>query len=141
MRKRRRLLSRHDIRHIYWLAKNAAKQLLLGNVGEAKEAIYFIRVHLKYDSEIKKDVFGMRVYRMNECDCVCAKSEEEAKDFYMDAVGFTSEEVESDFLGEVSLQEGVYDLNDEGGLDWITFEELVTRNRIANPYIISSTDY
>lgn len=139
--KRRRLLSRHDIRHIYWLAKNAAKQLLLGNVGEAKEAIYFIRVHLKYESEIKKEVYGMRVYRMNEYDCVCAKSEEQAKAFYMNEVGFDKEEVESDFIGEVSLQDGVYDLNDDGELDRITFEELIMRNRIAKPYIISSTEY
>lgn len=55
LNKRRKFLAWHDVKHIWWLARNAVKQSCKGNWGDAVEAIYLIRVHLKYDSNLKKE--------------------------------------------------------------------------------------
>lgn len=44
-----------------------------------------------------------KVFAFDDCDWVCAKNEEEAKNFYEDYL--TREEVEECFEGEVSLNE------------------------------------
>ena len=54
MNKQRNFIAFHDVKHIWWLAQNAMKQVCKGNWGEAAEAIYFIRIHLTHDSNLKK---------------------------------------------------------------------------------------
>lgn len=83
----------------------------------------------------------MRVYRMNESDLVCAESETEAKSFYLKTVGFDDIEIEKDFLGEVSLQDTVSDLDDDGDVVKITLGELIKSENITEPCIIASTEY
>ena len=83
----------------------------------------------------------MNVYRMNECDCVCAESEEQAKSFYLKTVGFDEIEVDEDFLGEVSLQETMLDEDDNGNIVRKTFEEVIKQENITEPCIICSTEY
>ena len=54
MNKRRNFITLHDVKHIWWLARNAVKQFCKGNWNETAEAIYFIRIHLTHDSSLKK---------------------------------------------------------------------------------------
>lgn len=51
------------------------------------------------------DLSSWKVYRMNDCDLVAAKSEVEAKDFYQEIVD--REEVEEHFEGEANLHKEV----------------------------------
>jgi hypothetical protein len=41
----------HDWRHIGFLARNMFVQILKGDWAEAKDATYWIRLHLTHDSE------------------------------------------------------------------------------------------
>lgn len=83
----------------------------------------------------------MNVYRMNECDWVCAETEEQAKAFYKKEVGFDDDEIEEDFMGEVSLQGTMVDLDDDGNFVKRTFEEVIVQDNITEPCIICSTEY
>lgn len=40
-----------DWKHIGWLLKDAAKQTLKGDLSEAKDAMYFVKLHLLHDSK------------------------------------------------------------------------------------------
>ena len=40
-----------DWKHIGWLLKNAVKQTLKGDLSEAKDAMYFVKLHLLHDSK------------------------------------------------------------------------------------------
>lgn len=55
----------------------------------------------------------MKVYKMNDCDWVAAKSEEEAKVWYANECDFTQEEVNTDFEGEVSLEDTMFLLEED----------------------------
>lgn len=100
----------------------------------------------------------MRVFKMNDCDWVCAKSEEQAKEFYKTEVGFDEEEINSDFIGEVSLQNEMLvevadlpieeqkqpqKLKEYGGslFAYKTFEWVIAHENITKPCIVSSTEY
>lgn len=102
----------------------------------------------------------MKVFRMNDCDWVCAENEEQAKEFYAKETGFEKEEVETDFTswGEVPLSDTMYvSLNDlpseEMFMPQVTkeycgktfvrksFEWVIKHENIKNPCIISSTEY
>ena len=112
------------------------------------EGIYFhaqseIATPILIDKEEGERLFNqtkeMRVFRMNECDWVCAESEEQAKSFYLKTVGFDEEEIEEDFIGEVSLQDTVSE--QDGEFVNISFEQLIERYEITEPCIIASTEY
>lgn len=47
----------------------------------------------------------MKIFKMNDFDWVCAENEEQAKEFYEKESGFTREEIEDEFVGEVPLTE------------------------------------
>ncbi|MGR5970808.1 hypothetical protein ACT7C1_33700 [Bacillus paranthracis] len=100
----------------------------------------------------------MKVFKMNDYDWVAAKNEEEAKNFYEEFID--REEIEEDFVGEVSLREtmliNIDDLPDEeqrvatiepvvhrGGKTCVlrSFEWVIKRDNITNPCIIASTEY
>lgn len=83
----------------------------------------------------------MKVYRMNECDWVCAESESEAKSFYLKTVGFDDIEIDEDFMGEVSLQDTISDFDDDGNVVKKTLGELIESENITEPCIIASTEY
>lgn len=100
----------------------------------------------------------MKVYKMNDCDWVAAENEQQAKEFYAKETGFTVDEVNTDFVGEVSLQEkmGVtYDelSNEEmnkvqevfkgpdGPAVLKTFEWVIEHDKITQPCIICTTEY
>ncbi|KAB2419572.1 hypothetical protein F8167_29560, partial [Bacillus cereus] len=53
----------------------------------------------------------MKVFKMNDYDWVAAKNEEEAKTFYEEFID--REEIEEDFVGEVSLQDKMHISIDE----------------------------
>jgi hypothetical protein len=40
-----------DWNHIGWLFRNMIKQFILGDFHEAREALYFIQIHLSYNSK------------------------------------------------------------------------------------------
>lgn len=46
----------------------------------------------------------MKVFKMNDCDWVCAESEEQAKSFYKSECGFDDNEINEYFEGEESLE-------------------------------------
>ena len=50
----------------------------------------------------------MKVFKMNDCDWVAAESEEQAKEFYKKECGFDDDEINEDFVGEVSLFDKMY---------------------------------
>ncbi|BAR82958.1 yopX protein [Bacillus thuringiensis serovar tolworthi] len=97
----------------------------------------------------------MKVFKMNDYDWVAAKNEEEAKNFYEEFID--REEIEEDFVGEVSLQDKMHisidELPDEeqrvatiepvihrGGETCVlrSFEWVIKRDNITNPCIIAS---
>ncbi|QCS52366.1 hypothetical protein [Priestia flexa] len=100
----------------------------------------------------------MKVFKMNDYDWVCAKSEKQAKEFYKSEVGFNDEEINEEFVGEVSLQDEMLVEVDElpheekmqvqrmkkyaGTLfAYKTFEWVINHENISKPCIISSTEY
>ncbi|KAB2391061.1 MULTISPECIES: hypothetical protein [Bacillus cereus group] len=102
----------------------------------------------------------MKVFAMNDCDTVCAETEEQAKEFYKNECGFEEDEINEYFEGEVSLQDKIHisidDLPDEeqriatiepvfhrGGETCVlrTFEWVIKQNNITSPCIIASTEY
>ncbi|MEE6185500.1 hypothetical protein [Bacillus pretiosus] len=98
----------------------------------------------------------MKVFKMNDFDWVAAKNEEEAKSYYEQFID--REEIEEDFVGEVSLQEVTYvDIDElpESEKDNFqcgrplgdsivvrkTFEWVIKNDNITIPCIIASTEY
>ncbi|HDR7837226.1 hypothetical protein [Bacillus cereus group sp. N3] len=98
----------------------------------------------------------MKVFKMNDYDWVAAKNEEEAKSFYEQFID--REDIEEDFVGEVSLQETMYVDIDElpeseknnfqcGIPLWDsivvrkTFEWVIKNDNITSPCIIASTEH
>ena len=51
MIKRLYLFGRRDWCHVFWLLGNAIKEYSKGNTEEAVDALYWIRIHMSYDSE------------------------------------------------------------------------------------------
>lgn len=98
----------------------------------------------------------MKVFKMNDYDWVAAKNEEEAKSFYEQFID--REEIEEDFVGEVSLQEAMYVDIDElpeseknnlqcgrplGDSIVVrkSFEWVIKNDNITSPCIIASTEH
>ncbi|MGR5994473.1 hypothetical protein ACT7C9_15230 [Bacillus cereus] len=98
----------------------------------------------------------MKVFKMNDCDWVAAKNEEEAKSFYEQFID--RDDIEEDFVGEVSLQDKMHILADDlpleeqqmcqtmvnrgGELHVLkTFEWVIKNDNITSPCIIASTEY
>ncbi|GAB6425942.1 TPA: hypothetical protein ACOQ31_005596 [Bacillus cereus] len=98
----------------------------------------------------------IKVFKMNDCDWVAAKNEEEAKSFYEQFID--REDIEEDFVGEVSLQDKMHILADDlpleeqqmcqtminmgGELHVLkTFEWVIKNDNITSPCIIASTEY
>jgi len=95
---------------------------------------------------------------MNEFDWVAAESEKEAKEYYEKETGFSKEEVEEGFEGEVSLQSKMYLSLDELPEEEMykrqmdmrklygelcvgkTFEWVISHENITKPQIIASTE-
>ncbi|HDX9654325.1 TPA: hypothetical protein ROY23_004846 [Bacillus wiedmannii] len=100
----------------------------------------------------------MKVFKMNDCDWVCAETEEQAKEYYKNECGFEDEDINEYFEGEVSLQNTMHisvdDLSDEeqhmchlmvhrGGELCVlkTFEQVINNENITQPCIIATTEY
>lgn len=77
----------------------------------------------------------MKVYKMNDTEWVCAQSEEQAKGFYQEKVGFSADEINEDFQGEVSLKDKVSDEHGD-----ISFEQLIDTYSIEEPCIVATTE-
>ena len=43
--------NRDDFKHLFWLTKTCIKRFLKGDNAGAIESIYFIKIHLTYDSK------------------------------------------------------------------------------------------
>ncbi|MDV6040536.1 hypothetical protein N7X28_29445 [Bacillus sp. SM-B1] len=100
----------------------------------------------------------MKVFKMNDCDWVCAETEEQAKEFYKNECGFDDEEINEYFEGEVSLREKMHILADDLPLEeqkqcqmmihrgrelhvLKTFEWVIKNENITSPCVIASTEY
>lgn len=100
----------------------------------------------------------IKAYKMNGIDIVVAETEEEAKTYYAKEVGQTKEEVEHDFVGEVSLNTRMWINIDDlpleeqkqcllmkkmnGGLFVErSFKWVLENEKPHTPCIISSTEY
>lgn len=101
----------------------------------------------------------MKVFKMNDYDWVCAENEQQAKEYYKKEVGFDDEEIEEEFLGEVSLNDtmlvNVNDLPYEenmitqlnmrniGGELYVPkpFSWVIENEKITKPCIIASTEF
>ncbi|AOZ62454.1 YopX protein [Bacillus phage SBP8a] len=74
------------------------------------------------DNNVPKDTRMFRVYKMNDCDHVAARDEDEAMRFYKDECGLDQEDIEEYYEGEVSLnQTMLFDVNDVPLRDFHTF--------------------
>lgn len=97
----------------------------------------------------------MKVYRMNDCDWVAAKSEDAAKKYYEQYI--EREEIEEDFDGEVSLNELMW-LEEEDvpkaerhkftqdemagkPVYFVPFSWVIQHRKITEPCIIATTEY
>lgn len=96
---------------------------------------------------------------MNDYDWVCAENEGQAKEFYKKETGFNEDEIEEEFLGDVSLNDtmlvNVDDLPEEekmitqldmrniGGELFVrkSFSWVIEKENITKPCIICSTEY
>lgn len=101
----------------------------------------------------------MKVFKMNDIDWVCAESEQRAKEFYKKEVGFDDDEINEEFVGEVSLNNIMYihiddlpleeqhitqlNMRNVGGEIFIPmpFSWVIENEKITNPCIICSTEY
>lgn len=101
----------------------------------------------------------MKVFKMNDYDWVCAESEQQAKNFYKEEVGFDDDEINDEFIGEVSLNNTMYISIDDLPMEEQQMTQMFMRNiggelfvlkpfswvieheNITNPCIISSTEY
>lgn len=100
----------------------------------------------------------MKVFKMNDYDWVCARDEEQAKEFYIKETGLDSEEVDEEFQGEVHLTEKMampldalsieeqkkrQEMVRFGGELWVrkTFEWIIENEKIKQPCIIASTEF
>lgn len=81
---------------------------------------------------------SMKVFRMDEENWVCAKSEEQAILYYQKQNGNDISEIKESFIGEVSLYDTVFDGEDKESK--ISFIEMIETNEIAEPYIIATTE-
>lgn len=100
----------------------------------------------------------MKVFKMNDCDNVAALNGETAKRFYEKETGFTLEEIEEEFQGEVNKHTNrMYyfsnDLTEEEiekfkpVLTWaslnvvaVPYDWAIKKNHKIYPYIISTTE-
>lgn len=50
----KRILSfdKNDWKHVTWLFRNMIKQFIIGDFHEAKEAYYWIKIHLSYNGKL-----------------------------------------------------------------------------------------
>lgn len=100
----------------------------------------------------------MKVFKMNDWDWVCAESEEQAKAFYKNECGFDENEINEEFVGEVSFQDEMLIEADDLPFEeqnkpqklkmfagtlfvYKTFEWVINHEKITKPCIISSTEY
>lgn len=100
----------------------------------------------------------MKVFKMNDCDWVCAETEEQAKEYYKKECGFDDKEINEYFEGEVSLQDTMHILADDlpleeqqmcqtmirrgGELHVLkTFDWVIRHGNITSPRVIASTEY
>ena len=100
----------------------------------------------------------MKVFKMNDYDHVCAQDEKQAKVFYEEFTGLSKEEINEDFIGEVSLKNTMLIDPDDlpskemsqtqtlkrfyGKLHIVkSFEWVIENEIITEPCVISSTEY
>lgn len=81
---------------------------------------------------------SMKVFRMDEENWVCAKSEEQAILYYQQQNGNDISEIKESLIGEVSLYDTVFDGEDKESK--ISFIEMIETNGITEPYIIATTE-
>ena len=101
---------------------------------------------------------SMKVFKMNDCDWVAAKSEKQAKEFYEKETGIARNEIDEDFEGEISLERTMLlplddlpveelkipqNMKQIGGQTWVykTFAWVIEHEKITSPCIICSTEY
>ncbi|AXF41923.1 hypothetical protein [Bacillus phage Saddex] len=90
-------------------------------VDDLKEQLKAVNMRLIDDNE-PKDTRMFRVYKVNDCDHVAARDQEEAVNFYMNECGVDLDDIEEYFEGEVSLnQTMLFDVNDVPLSDCHTF--------------------
>ncbi|PIE97218.1 hypothetical protein CO726_02630 [Bacillus fungorum] len=100
----------------------------------------------------------MKVFKMNDCDWVCAETEEQAKEFYKNECGFEDDEVNEYFEGEVSLNTMMHVDADDLPEEELTkcqqmtkygdtllilkpFKWVIEHENITSPCVIASTEY
>ncbi|AMQ66564.1 hypothetical protein BH753_gp082 [Bacillus phage Shbh1] len=97
----------------------------------------------------------MKVFRMNDYDSVCAETEDQAWEFYKNLTGFTEEDMEEDYIGEVSLDDKMlvfkedyiefskeYETVKYAGEYWleVPYWLVIEQENLKVPTIISSTE-
>jgi len=100
----------------------------------------------------------MKVFKMNDIDHVCAKTEEQAKQYYKELTGEDELGINEEFEGEVSLQNTMLIDTDDlpveeqkmvqemriiGGhcYAYKTFEWVIEQDKPTEPYIICTTEW
>ncbi|QDH50189.1 hypothetical protein ALPS_203 [Bacillus phage ALPS] len=105
----------NDFEHKVGYAYNYVK------VADLKEQLKAVNMRL-IDDNVPKDTRMFRVYKMNDCDHVAARDEDEAMRFYKDECGLAQDDIEEYYEGEVSLnQTMLFDVNDVPLRDYHTF--------------------
>lgn len=111
------------------------------------------------DVEILEEIKSMKVFKMNDCDHVCAENEQQAKEFYEKETGVSRSEIDEQFEGEVSLNNTMLinvdelpeddrmitqlDMRKYGNELYVpkSFAWVIEHDKIISPCIICSTEY
>lgn len=100
----------------------------------------------------------MKVFKMNDYDWVAAENEKQAKEFYKEECGFDDDDINEEFVGEVSLKEEMLIEADDlpieeqkqqqktmtyGNVLWVykSFGWVIAHEKIDKPRVICSTEY
>ena len=83
---------------------------------------------------------NVKVFRLNECDGVAAKTLEQAKEYYMEATGLNEEDAFYDYEAtEFPLTHEIWE--DESETKKQTLQEVVDEFWKGEPFIAFSADY
>lgn len=81
----------------------------------------------------------VQVFQMNECDAVAAKSEEQAKEFYLKVTGLPEDEAFSEEVTVIPMDKKVW--NDETMESKITLDSIVGEMWKGEPFIATTTEW
>jgi hypothetical protein len=81
----------------------------------------------------------VQVFQMNEYDAVAAKSEEQAREFYLQFTGLSEDEAFPEEITVVPMNKKVW--NDETMENKITLDRIIEKMWKGKPFIATTTEW